>query len=49
MPFELRLFLKPSLGHELTHLLLGVAVTLLAVGLVAVLERRAHLLFDSPR
>ena len=47
--FELRMFLKPSLGHELTHLLLGLAVTLAAVGAVLMLERRAHLVFDAPR
>ncbi|XP_043226117.1 nicastrin-like isoform X1 [Amphibalanus amphitrite] len=47
--FELRIFLMPSLGHELLHLLLGLTVTLLAVGLVLLAERRGHLLFESPR
>ena len=47
--FELRMFLKPSLGHELSHLVLGVGVTLLAAALVLLAERRAHLLFETPR
>lgn len=47
--FQLRVFLKPSLGHELAHLLLGLAVTLVAIGAVLLVERRSHLLFDSPR
>jgi len=47
--FQLRLFLQPSLGHDLLHLLLGLAATLLAVLLVLVLEKRSHLVFTSPR